>query len=109
MNQDGYAEQTSGTVIGGSGGYDLNFWTMDIDTYNGTWSGAGIGVIAVEVYAGTDATPIYGEVDFNWVHHLTVLHLGHGYIKGCTLMRPTFRMPISGKTSGSRSGTIQLM
>lgn len=65
MNQDGYAEQTSGTVIGGSGGYDLNFWTMDIDTYNGTWSGAGIGVIAVEVYAGTDATPIYGEVDFN--------------------------------------------
>lgn len=65
QNNAGYAEQTTASAIVSGQAYQLNFWTMDIDTYNGSWSGAGIGQISVELYYGSPATPIYSEVDFN--------------------------------------------
>jgi len=64
-NNDGYAEQTATTTIQSGLNYDLKFWTMNIDTYNSSWSGAAQGQISVGVYAGTDANPIYAQKDFN--------------------------------------------
>ena len=49
-NEDGYAMQTTGTAIVAGDNYDVNFWTMNIDTYAAGWSGAGVGQISVEVY-----------------------------------------------------------
>jgi hypothetical protein len=63
-NQDGYAEQTAATTIQSGLSYDLRFWTMNIDTYNATWSGAGQGDITVEVYYGNDANNIVTR-DYN--------------------------------------------
>jgi len=63
-NQDGYAEQTAATTIQAGLSYDLQFWTMDIDTYNSSWSGAGQGDITVEVYYGNDANSIVTR-DYN--------------------------------------------
>jgi hypothetical protein len=62
---DGYAEQTTITPIQSGLSYDLKFWTMNIDTYNSTWSGAAQGQISVEVYAGNDANPIFAQQNVN--------------------------------------------
>jgi len=56
--EDGYAEQTTVTPIATGLSYDLKFWSMNIDTYNSSWSGGANGQISVEVYAGTDANAI---------------------------------------------------
>jgi hypothetical protein len=65
QNNNGSAEQTTTTPIQSGLSYDLTFWTMDIDTYNATWSGAAQGQISIEVYAGTDANPIFAQDNFN--------------------------------------------
>jgi len=64
-NNDGYGEQTTTAAIQTGLNYDLKFWTMNIDTYAAGWSGAAEGQISVEVYAGTDANPIFAQKDFN--------------------------------------------
>ena len=63
-NNDGWAEQTTTTPIQSGLSYDLTFWTMNIDTYNSSWSGAGQGDITVEVYYGNDANSIVTR-DYN--------------------------------------------
>ncbi len=62
---DGWAQQTTAGVITSGQSYDLSFWTMNIDTYNGSWTGAGIGVISAEIYYGAPGSDIYSQVDFN--------------------------------------------
>ena len=65
QNLDGSAQQTTAGAITSGQAYQLNFWTMDIDTYNGSWSGAGIGQISVELYYGSPGNDIYAQKDFN--------------------------------------------
>ena len=68
MNQDGWAQQTTigpaGVITSGQD-YQLNFWTMNIDTYNATWSGAGIGTIKAEVYYGSPGNDIYAALTYD--------------------------------------------
>ena len=64
-NQDGSANQTTSTAITSGQSYQLDFWSMNIDTYNATWSGAGIGTLKAEIYYGSPGNDIYATVTYD--------------------------------------------